>query len=55
MEKRASVYKRYLNERDNKILEFRKQGKSLKELSSKFDLSVRQISRILKNMSKNVY
>ncbi|MCD6093311.1 MAG: hypothetical protein J7J51_00740 [Candidatus Omnitrophica bacterium] len=48
MKKRTSVYKQYLNERNKKIFGLRKQGKSLKWLAYEFNLSLRQISRILR-------
>lgn len=47
-----SVYKEYLNKRNKEILNLRKKGKSLKEIASKFNLSIRQISRILREVSK---
>ena len=49
---RNSIYREYLKERNKKIIELRKQGKSLKWLAYEFKLSIRQISRILAKHSK---
>jgi len=50
-----SVFKNYLKNRNRKIFILRSKGKSLKELSKKFNLSIRHISRIINKMSKIVY
>ncbi|MCM8800631.1 MAG: helix-turn-helix domain-containing protein [Candidatus Omnitrophica bacterium] len=43
-----SIFKDFLKKRNQKIITLRKKGISLKELSKKFNLSIRHISRILK-------
>ena len=48
------VYSDFLNRRNGKILQLRKQGWSLKSLAAKFNLSIRHINRIINKMSKNV-
>jgi len=50
-----TIYREYLDKRNKKIVELRKQGKSLKWLAYEFKLSIRQISRILAKHSKNKY
>lgn len=54
MAKLTSPYSDFLEERNRKIFQLRKQGRSLKYLAEKFNLSIRQVSRILNKMSKNV-
>jgi Mor family transcriptional regulator len=54
MRKLSKVYQKFLEKRNKEIIKLRKQGKQLKYLANKFKLSIRQINRIIKNMSKNV-
>jgi Mor family transcriptional regulator len=44
---KSSVFQKFLEERNRKIINLRKRGIPLKELSKKFNLSIRQISRIV--------
>ncbi len=53
--KKSPVYARYLAERNKKIFQMRREGKPLKFLAHEFNLSIRQINRIVSEMSKNVY
>jgi Mor family transcriptional regulator len=43
----TSTYSGFLNRRNKEILELREKGKPLKHLAFKYDLSIRQISRII--------
>lgn len=54
MAKLTSAYSDFLNERNQRIYRLRRRGKTLKYLSVRFDLSIRQISRIINRMSNNV-
>jgi DNA-binding CsgD family transcriptional regulator len=51
--KLTPVYSEFLENRNREILQLRKRGKSLKHLADRFNLSIRQISRIIDEMSKN--
>ena len=53
--KKSPVYAKYLTERNKNIFRMRLGGKSLKSLACEFKLSIRQINRIVSEMSKNVY
>jgi len=44
---KSSVFQKFLKERNQKIINLRIKGISLKELSRKFNLSIRQICRIV--------
>jgi len=50
--KLTPVYSKYLYQRNKKICRLRKQGKFLKELAYEFDLSIRQINRIIHKACK---
>ncbi|MEK7449214.1 MAG: hypothetical protein AAB019_06990 [Planctomycetota bacterium] len=41
------IFVKYLTKRNNRIVKLRRQGKSLKFIAAKFDLTSRHISRIL--------
>lgn len=45
------IFLKFLNRRNKQMLILREKGVSLKEIADKFKLSVRQISRIIKEMS----
>ena len=49
--KLTPVYSEFLQNRNREILELRKQGESLKYLADRFNLSIRQISRVIDEMS----
>ena len=49
--KLTPVYSEFLQNRNREILELRKQGESLKHIAGTFNLSIRQISRIIDEMS----
>jgi len=43
---KISLFQKFLKERNRKIINLRKSGIPLKEISKNFNLSIRQISRI---------
>jgi DNA-binding NarL/FixJ family response regulator len=49
--KLTPVYSAFLENRNREIFQLRKQGKSLKHIAGRFNLSIRQISRIINEMS----
>jgi len=49
---KLSVFKKFLIKRNLKIINLRKRGVTLKEISRKFNLSIRQISRIVGSAHK---